>query len=178
MIYAILKNQGEKEQLDKALDEARGKNLYRRLMVIKLSVEGWITRHISKHFQLSETTIRSYIHKYNQGGLEKLEPRKRTGRPPKIANWTKGQWDEVLGQTPNQYEKLDTQSRAWTLELMVKYLKEYRNINVSISSIHNSLKKTKRRTGRSKLHVSSPDPDYQVKRRHVEVLQGLPKRGN
>ena len=38
----------------------------------------------------------------------------------------------MLEQTPNQYEKLNTQSRQWTLERLRLYLKEYHQIEVSM----------------------------------------------
>jgi len=99
------------------------------------------------------------------------------GRPPKLANWTKGDWDKILERTPDQYEKLNTESRQWTLDLLKKYVKEYHNIEVCRSSVYHSLRKTGRRTGRSKLRVGSPDPDYVVKRQHVQAVLSLALRG-
>ncbi len=79
-----------------------------------------------------------------------------------------------MEQTPNQYEKLKTQSHQWTLERLRQYVKEYNGIDVSLSSIYNSLRKTGRRTGRSKLRVGSPDPMYTLKRDHTKAVQDLP----
>ena len=171
MIYAEVKRPEEQKRLDEALKASKKKSWYRRLQVIALSAQKYTVQKLSEMFRLCEQTIRNYIHSYNEGGLAKLAPGKPTGRPPKIAHWTKGQWDEVLEQTPNQYEKLNTQSRQWTLELLRLYLKEYHDIDVSIVSVYNSLRRTGRRTGRSKLRVGSPDPEYTVKRRQVETLQ-------
>ena len=100
-------------------------------------------------------------------------PDKQSGRPPKIGHWTKEDWDKVLEQTPNQYEKLKTQSRQWTLERLALYLKEYHGIEVTLQSVNNSLRKAGRRTGRSKLRVGSPDPEYTAKRAGVKAVQNL-----
>jgi transposase len=110
--------------------------------------------------------------------LEQLRPKKASGRPPKLANWTKAEWDHVLEQTPNHYEKLHTESRQWTLDLLVEYVNAYHGLSVCRSSVYHSLRKTGRGTGRSKLRVGSPDPEYVVKRQHVEVVRNLPKGGN
>ena len=67
--------------------------------------------------------------------------------------------------------KLETQSRQWTLEHLQLYLKEYHGIDVCLASVYNSLRKTGRRTGRSKLRVGSPDPNYTVKREYIEGLR-------
>lgn len=171
MIYAEIKSQEEQKHLDDALRASEKKNWYRRLQIIFLSAQEYSVQKLSEMFKLCEATIRNYIHTYNQGGLHKLAPRKPPGRPPKIAHWTKEQWDEVLEQTPNQYEKLNTKSRQWTLERLRLYLREYHQIDVSISNIYRSLRRTGRRTGRSKLRVGSPDPVYRVKRKQIENLR-------
>jgi len=174
MIYAEIKSQEEQERLDAALKASKNKKWYRRLQVVANSAKKVTVKRLSIIFAICETTIRSYIKLYNEGGLDKLAPVKQPGRPPKIANWTKEQWDEVMERTPDQYEKLNTHSRQWTLEHLSVYLKEYHQIEVSTVSIHNSLEKTKVRTGRSKLRVGSNDPDYVVKRAHVKAVQNLP----
>jgi len=171
MIHAKIRNQQEQERLENALQVSKKKNWYRRLKIVQLSARGHTVQQLGELFGLCEATIRNYIHSYNQGGLGKLKPVKQPGRPPKIAHWTKQQWDEVLEQTPNQYEKLDIESFQWTLDRLRLYLKEYHGINVSIVSIYNSLRRTGRRTGRSKLRVGSPDPKYTVKRKHTEELR-------
>jgi transposase len=171
MIYARIKSQEEQKRLDDTLKASKTKNWYRRLQIVALSAEKYPVSRLSEMFNLCQATIRSYIKSYNEGGLDKLAPVKPSGRPPKIADWTKEQWDQVLEQTPDQYEKLNIRSRQWTIERLRLYLKEYHQIDVSISSIYKSLRKTGRRTGRSKLRVGSPDPDYKVKRRHIEELQ-------
>lgn len=178
MIYAKLNNPEEKEILEAELKSAKNRNWYRRLQIIKLSARRHTVQELSQEFSMCQQTIRNYINAYNQGGLPTLFPGKSPGRPPKISNWTKQDWDRVLEQTPNQYEKLDTQSRQWTLDRLRVYVKEYHNIDVSIVSVHKSLRKTGRRTGRSKLRVGSPDPDYTVKREAIGKLRDFPLGDN
>ena len=143
MIYAIVKSKEEQQLLDKEIKEAKDKGWYRRLMLIKLSSQGRLIRHLKKEFGFCEVTIRSYIHRYNQGGLDGLRPKKPTGRPSKIAHWSKRDWDKILENPPSHYEKLNAYSDTWTLDLMAKYLMEYHQIKVCISSIHNSLRRAK-----------------------------------
>jgi transposase len=177
MIYATISSEEAQRRLNEAIEEARDVKWYIRLKIIALSVTKQTVKELSEMFNLCEATIRNYIHDYNEGGLKQLAPGKSTGRPPKIGQWTKAQWDEVLEQTPNQYKKLSTQSRQWTLERLRQYVKEYHGIEVCLSSIHNSLMKG-RRTGRSKLRVGSPDPMYRVKRGYTKGVQNLHSRDN
>jgi transposase len=178
MIYAKIENQEEYKRLEDALKASKNKSWYRRLEIIQNSAKGIIVPKLNEIFGICQQTVRNYINAYNQGGLDKLMPDKQTGRPPKIGHWIKEDWDKVLEQTPNQYEKLKTQSRQWTLERLALYLKEYHGIEVTLQSINNSLRKTGRRTGRSKLRVGSPDPDYIVKRAGVKAVQNLHLRDN
>jgi transposase len=178
MIYAAIKNPEQEKRLMDELKSSKDKNWYRRLQVVANSAKGVNVEQLSQMFSVSQATIRRYIHAYNQGGLDLLKPKKAPGRPPKIGHWTKADWDKVLEQTPNQYEKLKTHSRQWTLGRMALYLKEYHGIAVTTQSVNNSLRKTGRRTGRSKLRVGSPDPEYTVKREGVEAVQNLRFRDN
>lgn len=141
MIYAKVKSKKEWQRLYDALWATKDKKWYRRLRIIELSAQEYCVQGLSSTFKLCEATIRKYIHSYNRGGLDALTPRKSPGRRPKIAHWTKEHWDMVLEQTPNQYKKLKTHSGQWTLERLRLYLKEYHQIDVSISSIQKSLRK-------------------------------------
>jgi transposase len=178
MIYAKTKNPEENRLLEDALKASKSKSWYRRLQVIQNSAKGITVPELSETFGICQQTVLNYINAYNQGGLDELMADKQSGRPPKIGHWTKEDWDKVLEQTPNQYEKLKTQSRQWTLERLALYLKEYHSIAVSLQSINNSLRKTGKRTGRSKLRVGSPDPDYTAKRTGIKGVQSLHLRDN
>ena len=81
MIYAKLRDASAIERLDAALSAAKKPQWYRRLMIIKLSA----TEHLSvpqlaEMFNLSDDSVRSYIHKYNTSGLEDLMPQSPPGR--------------------------------------------------------------------------------------------------
>ncbi len=49
---------------------------------------------------------------------------------------------------------------------------------VTLDTISKALRRCQYRTGRSKLRIGSPDPDYLVKRERVEELSCLLSRGN
>ena len=177
MIYAELRDAAALERLENALSEAKKLPWYRRLMIIKLSA----TEHLSvpklaKMFNLSDGSVRSYIHKYNTSGLADLMPKSPPGRRGKITHFSKSDWERLFEQTPDQYEKLQTDSRQWTLDLMSVYFKAYHEISITPPAICMALRRMGYRTGRSKLRVGSPDPEYQVKRSQLTELMSLRKR--
>ena len=175
MIYAEIGDASALDRLDAALSEATKPQWYRRLLIIKLSAtEGMSVSKLAKMFK--DASVRSYIHKYNTSGLEALMPKSPPGCRGKITHFSKSDWDRLLEQTPNQYEKLQTDSRQWTLELIRVYLKAYHEISVTPPAIYLALRRTGYRTGRSKLRVGSPDPEYQAKRHQLTELSCLPRR--
>ena len=178
MLYAQPHGDHAISELQVELKKAKDVKWYRRLKVIQRSMAGRRVPQLVEEFDLCAATLRSYIKAYNQGGIEGLRPGKSSGRPPKVGQLRKEDWGEILQQTPNQYEKLDTDSRTWTLGLLVRYAQAYLDQEVCFQTISAALKRCKYRTGRSKLRVGSPDPDYAVKRQRVEDLRSLPPRDN
>ena len=60
----------------------------------------------------------------------------------------------------------------------MRYAQAYLGQEVCFQTISAALKRCKYRTGRSKLRVGSPDPEYHVKRQRVEELRSLPQGDN
>ena len=179
MIYAKLTDASAVERLDAAIRQATKPQWYRRLLIIKLSAtEHMSVPKLAKMFNISDDSVRSYIHKYNTSGLDALMPKSPPGRRGKITHFSKSDWERLFEQTPDHYEKLQTASRQWTLELMSIYFKTYHEICVTPTAIHMALRRVGYRTGRSKLRVGSPDPDYQVKRKQLDELASLRRRGD
>ena len=178
MIYAPPQGDYAISELHVELKQAKDAKWYRRLKIIQLSMAGMRVSQLAEQFELCQATIRSYLKAYHQGGIEGLRPGKSPGRRPKVGQLRRDDWEEILRQTPNQYAKLETDSRQWTLELLVCYAKEYLAQEGCFQTISAALRRCKYRTGRRKLRVGSPDPDSQGKRDRAEELESLPSRGN
>jgi len=178
MIYAHPHEKQAISELQIAVKKAENAKWYRRLKIIQLSMTQMSVPQLAKQFDICQATARAYIKAYNDAGIEGLKPDKSPGRPGKIAQLTRGDWEEILSRTPNQYQKLGTDSRQWTLERLAKYSEEYLGEPVHFDTVSKALKRCKYRTGRSKLRVGSPDPHYQSKRETAENLRDLLSRGN
>jgi transposase len=178
MIYAQAQAEDAISELQVELKGAGDAKWYRRLKIIQLSMSGMKVKKLSDQFDLCPKTVRNYIKAYNQGGIDQLRVKKSPGRPPKVGHLCRDDWSEILSRTPNQYDRLETDSRQWTLELLVRYSKEYLSQDVCLDTISKALRRCKYRTGRSKLRVGSPDPDDVLKRERVDKLRSLPHRGN
>jgi len=173
MIFAKVETEAAKKELQEALKSAKKCYFYRRLLIIQLSSEGKSIPELSSLFFLTEATVRQYIHDYNNGGLVKIIPKKKPGRKPKFS-LSKGQWEEILHQSPCLFEKLESANHNWTLRLLAAYIKEYHGVSLSRAGLWYQLRKVKISMGRSQLRIPSMDPYYTVKRQRVEALKKKP----
>ncbi|MCB8977777.1 MAG: transposase [Ardenticatenaceae bacterium] len=169
MIYANVDEQGQQE-LEQAMKKTNDKKWYRRLKTIALSNQGRSVPEIAAIFGLSQAVIRTYIKRYNQGGLARLKASYGQGRPLML-EWDEAKWLELLGQAPSDFEKLETGAQNWTQALMAAYLATYEEVEVSQASVSHMLKRAGIKWKRAKARIKSPDPLYVVKRQRVEELK-------
>jgi len=175
MLYAKVK-EVERDEIKKELKETKKVKWYRRVKVIDLSDKGQSVSKIAEMIDLNENTVRSYINRYNEGGLAGLKPNYVTGRKVTI-DLSKEELSEILERSPSQFEKLESGARNWTQSLMKLYLKQYHQLEVSQSVISETFKRLGIAWNRAKKKVTSPDPLYTVKRQRVENLKQKAKIG-
>jgi transposase len=168
-------NAETRELLEAELKSTKDAKWYRRLMVIFQSSQGKTVPYLAEFFAISRATVRDYIHRFNSGGLEALRRQYSQGAPPKIT-FTKSEWQELLHQSPCQFEKLESGARNWTQGLLVKYFSAYHDIKVGQPAISMQLTRHRLRLNRGKLTVTSPDPLYTVKRERIEALKKRPSK--
>lgn len=166
----------ERRILGEVLQAATEAKWYRRLKIIDLSSQGYSVPELAQWFDLSEATIRSYIHNFNAGGVTGLQPKYGQGRPLTLT-WSQAEWQDVLAQSPADLPLLETQAHNWTQALLRAYLKQYHQLEVSQSALAKSLRRVGIRWRRAKLRVHSPDPLYLVKRQRITHLQQLAQAG-
>jgi transposase len=176
MIYAQVTDEGLK-LLEKELKSRKDVEWYRRLKITQLSSQGEKVPQLAKQFDVCEATVRDYIKRYDKGGLETLKRGSSSGRPPKT-QLTKAEWEELLRRSPCQFQKLNTGARNWTYKMLSQYCGEYLGVQIGQSAIGMLLKRMGIRWNRGKLKVTSPDPEYAVKRERVETLKKKPRKGH
>ena len=170
MIFARIETEEARRQLQHALTEADRPYIYRRLLIIQFSALGTTVNELATLFQLTPLTIRKFIHAYNTGGISQLMPQKKPGRKAKLS-LTKEQWLEILHQSPATFDELDTACHNWTLELLARYVEMYHGVRMQPSALWHLLRRHKINMGRSQWKMTSPDPEYRVKRERVEELK-------
>ena len=172
MLYAHVSPPQSDELLD-AIRRSSDRNWYRRVKIIHLSSQGKSVPELATLFDLCHATVRDYITRYNAGGLDGLKRQSSDGAPSKIP-FTKADWEELLRQSPSQFDRLQTGARNWTQELVQAYLLAYHQVSVTQQTISATIKRKKVSWNRGKLQVTSPDPLYTVKRDQITEFKKTP----
>lgn len=167
----------EQQELARRLKSATKTRVYIRLKTVELSHQGKNVEEIAALLGRHPNSVRSYIHRFNEGGFGSLMPRWAGGPSQKLGGLDKEYFEDVLSRAPSQFEKLGTHAQNWTYPLLEQYLLLYEDRQVCQTTIWNHLRRSKYTSGRAKLSVTSPDPEYQVKRERVEELEKKVSRG-
>ena len=173
MLFAEIKPEAQEELL-KELKQSSDAKWYRRVKIIHLSSQHTPVPELATLFDLCTATVRDYIKRYTAQGLAGLKRQSSDGAPSKIP-LTKAEWEELLHQSPSQFDRLQTGARNWTQELVVEYLRAYYTITVTQPAVSQCLKQHKISWNRGALKVTSPDPLYTVKRERIDTLKKKPR---
>jgi transposase len=163
----------ELEELQRRLKKAKkGKTLeYLDLKIIDFSNSGKKVKEISSLLALHPNTVRQILHTFTAEGFAGLR-RKSRGKPSiKLKAYDKAYWEDILSQPPRLFDKLETDVQNWNYPLLQEYIRVYLGIKASIGAIWAHLRRVGFTSGRAKLSLTSPDPDYQVKRKRGESLE-------
>ena len=167
---------GGRSELARALRAARAARVYRRLKVVQLVADGYPLREAARLSDVGRTSVYRLLRVFAAGGPAALEDAPRSGRPRKLPPPYAGDreshdaWQRLLDRRPSTIAELGTPSHVWTLRLLARYMAVVHQVEIAEATIYTALSRAGFRRGRTKLTVTSPDPQYEVKRRRIEAL--------
>jgi len=169
------------QELREAVRSAERARLYRRLKAVQLVAEGYPVEEVARLCEVCRASVYRFVRAFIDGGPAALEDAPRSGRPPKLPAEYLGDdgraaWQRLLDRRPSTIPELGTPSHIWTLALLARHMQAVHGVTVAEATIYNALTRAGFRRGRTKLTVTSPDPDYEVKRRRIEALGKVPGR--
>ena len=103
-----------------------------RARIVLLSHQGDSVADIAETLVISPATVRMWLHRFNQAGVDGLADRPRDGRPP---TYTAEQVGEVIATRLTDPAELDLPFGAWTLDRLTAYLNEARDLPIKRSWI-------------------------------------------
>jgi transposase len=103
-----------------------------RARIIRRASQGQTVPSIAQQLQLDAYTVRGWIHRFNAAGLNGLEDRSRSGRPP---TYSPEQVAPVIATALTDPKALDLPFASWTLDRLAAHLNEHQGIAVKRSRI-------------------------------------------
>ncbi len=159
-----------KEQLDELQELYRTTRKVRlrtrAQMVLLAAEEGMTAPAIARIVRESDQTVRNWLKRYQAEGIEGLADAPIPGAPRKVAPEYVRRLVEVVRQRPRS---LGLPFSLWTLARLADYLAEETGIRVEAETVRMHLKKAEIVLSRPQHKISSPDPEYLVKKRRLKT---------
>ena len=138
-----------------------------RAQMILLAAEKKMVAHeIAEIVRTDEQTVRRWLKRYIAEGIEGLKDMPRPGAEAKV---TAEYEAKMLAAVRRRPRSLGLSFSMWTLQRLGDYLAEETGIRVSDETVRLHLAAHEIVLSRPQHKVSSPDPDYEVKKRRLRI---------
>jgi transposase len=134
----------------------------RAQMVLLSAEKGLKAEEIAPIVRESYITVLRWLKRYLAEGVEGLMDAPRSGRSTTVTDDYHLQLKEAVRSRPRS---LGLEYSMWTLRRLADYLAEKTGIRVSHETVRRELAKEEIVFSRPQHTISSPDPEYQVKKR-------------
>ena len=148
----------ERQALNRLRRRAIGRVSQRAHMVL-LSARGYTVGQIAQIFEVGEDTVREWLHRYQERGVDGLDDRPRPGRPPRdrLARQI------VDAQASNPPSHSGLVQGCWTASLLRSFLASRFRLPLSVSSVRRYLHAAGWRWARPRLAPATHAPAGQRK---------------
>jgi transposase len=160
-----IKDLGEQglQELDDLYRTTKHSRMRTRAQMVLLSAEqGMKATQIAQLVRESERTVQRWLKRYQAEGIEGLYNAPKSGNPGKV---TQAYQDQLLESVHRRPRALELAFSLWTLERLSDYMAEQTGIRISAEAVRLHLKAGEIVLSRPQHKVSSPDAEYQVKKR-------------
>lgn len=145
----------------------RDVRLRTRAQIVLLAAEQRLSAPaIAAIVRLDDQTVRNWLKRYRAEGIEGLKDRPMPGAPPKI---TRAYVEQLVAVVRRRPRSLGQPYSLWTLQRLADYLAEQTGIRVGYETVRLQLKAAGIVLSRPQHTISSPDPEYVVKKRRLKM---------
>jgi transposase len=138
-----------------------------RAQMVLLAAEQHLgVREIATIVRECEGTVRCWLKRYSAHGIEGLQDQWAGGAPAKV---TPAYRDQLLQLVRRRPRSLDLPYSTWTLQRLADELAERTGIRVEKETVRVHLKAAEIVLSRPQHTISSPDPEYVVKKRRLKT---------
>lgn len=153
-------------ELEELYRTTRDVRLRTRSQMVLLAVEQqMVASQIAAIVRESEETVRRWLKRWLAEGVEGLKDRPMPGAPAKITEEYK---EQVLATVRLRPRSLGQSYSMWTLQRLADYMAEQTGIRASYETVRQVLKSGGIVFSRPQHTISSPDPEYKLKKRRLK----------
>jgi transposase len=138
----------------------------RAQMVLLAAEQGFSAPAIAVIVRESADTVGRWLKRYVAEGVQGLLDLPHAGRPSVI---TEAYRATLLGAVRRRPRSLALPFSLWTLQRLVDYMAEQTGTRVALTTLHRLLKQEGIVLSRPQHKVSSPDPEYLLKKRRLQT---------
>ena len=138
----------------------------RAQMVLLSAEQGLAAVDIAPIVREDRSTVWRWLKRYLAEGVEGLKDEPRAGRPADI---TQAFRTELVAAVRRRPRSLGLPYSLWTLQRLGDYMAEKTGQRVSTETVRRVLKKADIVLSRPQHKISSPDPEYLVKKRRLKT---------
>jgi len=150
-------------ELDHANRTAKDGRLRIRALIVLLAAERrMVAVESAAVVRMHEAPVRRWLVRYQAEGLEGLKDSPRPGAPPKV---TRAYREQLLAVVRRRPRALGLSFSLWTGDRLANHLSEQTGIRVSRESVYRLLRAGGIHLNRPQHTITSPDPEYAVKKR-------------
>lgn len=157
----------QQSELDTLYRKTKDPRLRTRAQMVLLSAErGLKAVEIAGIVRESEDTVVRWLKRYQSEGVDGLKDAPRAGRQAKVTAAYRAALVAAVRRRPRS---LDLPFSIWTLQRLVDYLAEQTGIRIALETLRQTLKREGIVLSRPQHKISSPDPDYAVKKKRSKT---------
>jgi len=162
------------EQL-RALDDlyrtTRDVRMQQRAQMILLAAErNMVACQIADIVRKDEQTVRQWLKRYIAEGIEGLQDAPRPGAQPTVTPEYRMRLVEVVRRRPRS---LNQPFSLWTCQRLADFMAEETGVRVSDETVRRHLAAAGIVLSRPQHKISSPDPEYGVKKRRLKTRETI-----
>jgi transposase len=159
----------QKVELDELYRKTEVPRVRTRAQMVLLSAEKKLkVAEIAEIVRESSVTVLRWLHRYMAEGMQGLLDAPRAGRSSILTDEFRKRLLEVVRRRPRS---LELEYSMWTLQRLADFMAEDSGIRVSTETLRRALAKEDSVFSRPQHTISSPDPEYQVKKRRLKKLE-------
>jgi len=167
-LYMSSLSEEQKVELDELYRKTDVPRVRTRAQMVLLSTEKKLkVDEIADIVRESSVTVLRWLHRYMAEGVQGLLDAARAGRSSILTDEFRKRLLEVVRRRPRS---LELEFSMWTLQRLADFMAEDTGIRASTETIRRALAKEDIVFSRPQHTISSPDPEYQVKKRRLKKL--------